>query len=289
VGRAALWRRDFATAKAVLQKLVAIDLNYRSGDASLAYARALIGVGEPADAKAHLAADTGRRRDAQGRVLLAAAHADLYEIDEARRLVQEVLLDEKTAVSAHTRRAVREAKQLRRRLDSGVRSQVDLVRQSVGGLSASVARRPLLVFGLVAVCVVGGDFLWQRTRLHQRRTLSMFEEELADSLDFDYETLRIIKDHTGAELEPLMAPTGDGGFTVEGVHADWLALIEEEDALDRIRSALEGRGYQAFRYVPALLEEIRRFCPSFDQMAAESLTALSVMVQYSQPVMLIWK
>jgi len=106
----------FEEAKAHLAALMAIDPDYKLGDASLAYGRALLELGELDAARAHLEGHIQRRGDPQANVLLAAVHAERGEPQAARDLLEPLIEDLKPARDPTSRRARSDAARLLRKL-----------------------------------------------------------------------------------------------------------------------------------------------------------------------------
>ena len=99
-------------AKAHLDALLKIDLDYKFGGASLAYGETLLGLGELDAARAHIERHLRRREDLEARILLAQVLGARGETEKARGLLEPLIQDLKPARDLRSRRARRSARKL---------------------------------------------------------------------------------------------------------------------------------------------------------------------------------
>jgi hypothetical protein len=86
-------RKNFAPAAELLQTLLVIDPQYKFGDVSLAYGKALYEMGQTDQALEHLEKHVRRWRHPEALYLVAALHADRGNVPAARTQLQGLLLD----------------------------------------------------------------------------------------------------------------------------------------------------------------------------------------------------
>jgi hypothetical protein len=89
----AIHRRDYATSRDYLAKVLEIDPQYKFGDVSLEYGKALHELGEREAAREHLQTHIRRWRHPEALYRLALILADEGRFDEARAQLQAMLLD----------------------------------------------------------------------------------------------------------------------------------------------------------------------------------------------------
>ncbi len=97
-------RKDYAACRQHLEQLLAIDPQYKFGEAYLAYARVLLALGDKPAAKAHLAGSIRRWSYPEAHVLLAGLLLEDGETAEARGHLETVVIDMRGAPSYSYRR-----------------------------------------------------------------------------------------------------------------------------------------------------------------------------------------
>ncbi len=85
--------KDYATSRDRLQKLLAIDPQYKFGDVSLLFGKALYQTGDRPSAKEHLEKHIVRWRHPEALFLLATIEAEAGNSDEARAHLQAMVMD----------------------------------------------------------------------------------------------------------------------------------------------------------------------------------------------------
>lgn len=121
-GQSELDRRNFAEARAHLEALLAKDPTYKFGDASLAYGRALVSLGDAATARAHFEQHLRRWAHPEAYVLLATILIEAGDPSAARERLETVINDLHGAPAFFVRQNRgwgRKARQLLRRLPAG--------------------------------------------------------------------------------------------------------------------------------------------------------------------------
>jgi len=103
-------------AREYLAALMAIDRDYKFGDASLAYGHTLFDLGDVEAARAHILEHLDRRDDPEARILLARIHAAQGRADDARVLLEQLIVQLRPARDARNRRARSDASRLLRKL-----------------------------------------------------------------------------------------------------------------------------------------------------------------------------
>ena len=275
VARACIRRGELAQAREHLEKVMAADPDYRTGDAALAYGRTLLDLGQAEAAREHLEADLKRRGDPESRILLARALLELGHPQDARERL-EALRDAVSATSnPRTRLAARELWRLLRR--SGSRETAGRAPLWLSAVAGALGRHPFLVFGLVAALVVVAigllpdrwfsrrdpAALWGAEALRRRglqeeqleRAVGaiaqprLSDEALAARTGFEPDVLQLLRQRTGGTLEQLVGRSKTDGEQVlaQGIQAKVYAQPDGLPALvRRLRRELARRGYLAF-------------------------------------------
>ncbi|MBM4034828.1 MAG: DUF4253 domain-containing protein [Planctomycetes bacterium] len=243
--RAAMHQKDLATAKAHLAKLYAADPFYRTGEAALAYGRTLLDLGELDAAKAHVDADLRRRGDPEARLILAKVLLQQGQTGDARRRLEDLQEDFRGATSVRGRAAASEVRRLLRGLGApAAGSALTPLWESLGKLEAALARRPFLVFGIIAATIVGGDFLWQLHLERQRSAPPDFQWTPTTKHGVDLEAVRLVVQFTGHPVAPLLDPEFEEEvpFPVLGIQSK--AGVKDPHAmLAALRAALAPKGF----------------------------------------------
>lgn len=249
VGRATLHEGKLDEARTHLSQVIAIDPQYRTGDAALAYGRVLIDLGEYDRAKVHLTADLRRRGDPEARLLLARAILEGGDIDEATSRLEALLDSLRAGRSPTSKRLAREARQLLRRAGAKPEapSRTEGIARGTGQATAVFERRPFLTFAVVSVVVVGGDYLWRWPERSRRTRLAEAEKALAQSLGFDVAVLRLVKQATEHPIEQLVGhrEDSDAPVPVRGIQSR-IDRVPAITAVRTLRPRLAPLGYLVF-------------------------------------------
>ncbi|HUG93735.1 MAG TPA: tetratricopeptide repeat protein [Planctomycetaceae bacterium] len=96
--------KDFHTAHDRLARLLAIDPEYKFGDVSLAYGKALYHCRGPRESLEHMEQHVRRWRHPEALYLLATIHAEVGQADEARAHLEALLLDLNGSPPAYVRK-----------------------------------------------------------------------------------------------------------------------------------------------------------------------------------------
>ncbi len=243
--RAAFLQKDFAAAKGLLAKLLAIDPFYRTGEAALAYGRTLLELGELDAAKAHIESDLKRRGDPEARLLLAKVLLQQGHGDDARRRLEDLRDSFHGATSARGRETAREVRRLLREIGApGGASGLAALWESLVNLEAALARRSLLLFAIVAAAAVAGDFLWQQYL--ERKRLAPWADAWKPTTKHgvDLEAVRLVVQLTGHPVEPLLKPEDEEKvpFPVPGIQSK-AGTRDPHALLDTLRAALCPKGF----------------------------------------------
>ena len=96
--------RQYASARERLATIVAVDPNFKFGEAFLAYGRTLVALGDKDAAREHLAGGIKRWSYPEAHVLLAGLLIERGEVADARKLLESVVFDMRAGPEFNQRR-----------------------------------------------------------------------------------------------------------------------------------------------------------------------------------------